>query len=78
MIHPPRAAARRSRCARSDLGLQLQFSVKHEQDIDCGGGYLKVVPASRFVHFLIDALVFIAGPTCSYTPRFCPQQGQDG
>ncbi|KAG2496156.1 hypothetical protein HYH03_005758 [Edaphochlamys debaryana] len=24
----------------------LQFSVKHEQDIDCGGGYIKLVPAS--------------------------------
>lgn len=25
-----------------DKPLVLQFSVKHEQDIDCGGGYLKV------------------------------------
>ncbi|GFR39621.1 hypothetical protein Agub_g85 [Astrephomene gubernaculifera] len=24
----------------------LQFSVKHEQDLDCGGGYIKLVPAS--------------------------------
>ena len=24
-----------------------QFSVKHEQDIDCGGGYIKVIPKSR-------------------------------
>merc|ERR1712093_532663 len=25
--------------------LVVQFSVKHEQDIDCGGGYLKLAPA---------------------------------
>lgn len=25
--------------------LVLQFSVKHEQDIDCGGGYLKLLPS---------------------------------
>lgn len=29
-----------------DKDLVLQFSVKHEQDIDCGGGYIKLVPAS--------------------------------
>ena len=23
-----------------------QFQVKHEQDLDCGGGYIKLVPAS--------------------------------
>jgi len=26
--------------------LVLQFSVKHEQNIDCGGGYIKLLPAS--------------------------------
>jgi calreticulin len=26
--------------------LVVQFSVKHEQNIDCGGGYVKVMPAS--------------------------------
>ncbi|KIZ03137.1 Calreticulin Flags: Precursor [Monoraphidium neglectum] len=26
--------------------LVVQFSVKHEQDIDCGGGYIKLVPGS--------------------------------
>lgn len=25
----------------------LQFSAKHEQDLDCGGGYIKLLPASR-------------------------------
>jgi len=28
-----------------DKDLVLQFSVKHEQDIDCGGGYVKLLPA---------------------------------
>ena len=27
--------------------LVLQYSVKHEQDLDCGGGYIKLLPASR-------------------------------
>merc|ERR1712227_1026784 len=27
--------------------LVVQFSVKHEQDIDCGGGYLKLAPAGE-------------------------------
>jgi calreticulin len=26
--------------------LYIQFSVKHEQNIDCGGGYVKLIPAS--------------------------------
>jgi calreticulin len=26
--------------------LVLQFQVKHEQDLDCGGGYIKLLPAS--------------------------------
>lgn len=26
--------------------LVLQFSVKHEQEIDCGGGYIKLIPAT--------------------------------
>lgn len=25
--------------------LVFQFSVKHEQNIDCGGGYLKILPS---------------------------------
>lgn len=27
--------------------LVLQFSAKHEQGLDCGGGYIKLLPASR-------------------------------
>ena len=26
-----------------DKNLVLQFSVKHEQDLDCGGGYVKLL-----------------------------------
>lgn len=29
-----------------DKDLVIQFSVKHEQNIDCGGGYLKVFDCS--------------------------------
>lgn len=29
-----------------DKPLVVQFSVKHEQNIDCGGGYLKVFDCS--------------------------------
>ena len=29
-----------------DSDLVVQFSVKHEQSIDCGGGYIKILPAS--------------------------------
>jgi calreticulin len=29
--------------------LVLQFQVKHEQDLDCGGGYIKLLPGSRWV-----------------------------
>ena len=27
--------------------LVLQFSVKHAQKMDCGGGYIKLIPTSR-------------------------------
>lgn len=30
----------------TDKDTVVQFSVKHEQDLDCGGGYIKVIPAS--------------------------------
>jgi hypothetical protein len=26
--------------------LVLQYTVKHEQDLDCGGGYIKIAPSS--------------------------------
>nr|QIE06775.1 calreticulin 2 [Ettlia sp. YC001] len=29
-----------------DKELVVQFQVKHEQDLDCGGGYIKLIPAS--------------------------------
>jgi len=31
--------------SNKDKDLILQFSVKHEQNIDCGGGYFKIIPA---------------------------------
>lgn len=30
--------------SNKDKNLYIQFSVKHEQNIDCGGGYVKLVP----------------------------------
>ncbi|CAG8772429.1 25684_t:CDS:2, partial [Racocetra persica] len=36
----------------SDKDLVVQFSVKHEQNIDCGGGYIKLIPPE------FDALSF--------------------
>ncbi|GIL65945.1 hypothetical protein Vafri_19575 [Volvox africanus] len=30
----------------TDKDTVVQFSVKHEQDLDCGGGYIKLIPAS--------------------------------
>jgi calreticulin len=34
--------------------LVLQFQVKHEQSLDCGGGYIKLIPASRLIKSLLD------------------------
>ena len=30
--------------SNEDKSLVIQFTVKHEQNIDCGGGYVKVFP----------------------------------
>ena len=32
--------------SNKDKTLVVQFSVKHEQSIDCGGGYVKLFPSS--------------------------------
>jgi len=32
--------------SNKDTDLVIQFSVKHEQKIDCGGGYLKIMPST--------------------------------
>jgi len=32
--------------SNKDKNLVVQFSVKHQQNIDCGGGYLKILPES--------------------------------
>jgi calreticulin len=34
--------------------LVVQFQVKHEQSLDCGGGYIKLIPASRWNKSLLD------------------------
>lgn len=34
--------------SNKDKELVIQFSVKHEQSIDCGGGYVKVGIAATF------------------------------
>lgn len=38
-------AAAHSEFSNKDKDLVLQFSVKHQQSIDCGGGYLKFMPS---------------------------------
>lgn len=42
--------------------LVLQFTVKHEQSIDCGGGYIKVNwnDSAQFDHFLRSSFAIIA------------------
>lgn len=35
--------------------LVLQFQVKHEQDLDCGGGYIKLLPGSRCARCCLPA-----------------------
>lgn len=32
--------------SNEDKNLVIQFTVKHEQNIDCGGGYVKVFPST--------------------------------
>jgi len=52
--------------------LVLQFSVKHEQNIDCGGGYIKLVPASTDLSdFNGDSQYYIMfGPDiCGYSTK---------
>jgi calreticulin len=38
-------SAKHEEFSNKDKTLVIQFSVKHEQNIDCGGGYVKLVPA---------------------------------
>ena len=42
------AALKEFATSGSKLPLFVQFTVKHEQNIDCGGGYLKLIPAGSF------------------------------
>lgn len=54
-----------------DSKLVLSFTVKHDQGIDCGGGYIKVLPDLDPKKFTGDAEYFIMfGPDiCGYTKK---------
>eukprot|EP00996_Jenningsia_fusiforme_P001047 NODE_1957_length_1344_cov_457.176834_g1774_i0.p2 GENE.NODE_1957_length_1344_cov_457.176834_g1774_i0~~NODE_1957_length_1344_cov_457.176834_g1774_i0.p2 ORF type:complete len:395 (+),score=108.60 NODE_1957_length_1344_cov_457.176834_g1774_i0:45-1229(+) len=54
-----------------DKPLVLQFSAKHEQNIDCGGGYLKVLPSVDGTAFNGDSKYYIMfGPDiCGATKK---------
>jgi len=51
--------------------LVVQFEVKHEQNIDCGGGYLKVMPKTDAAKFHGESPYYIMfGPDiCGYTKK---------
>lgn len=51
--------------------LVVQFSVKHEQTIDCGGGYIKVLPETKAEKFDGDSQYYIMfGPDiCGMTKK---------
>lgn len=42
------ASAPTEQFTNKDKDLILQYQVKHEQKIDCGGGYLKLLPKDAF------------------------------
>jgi calreticulin len=60
------ASAQFDEFTNRDSMLIFQFEVKHEQNIDCGGGYLKLLPASAFS----DATKF--SPDSEYNIMFGP------
>jgi calreticulin len=39
-------SAKTSSFSNKGKTLVLQYTVKHEQDLDCGGGYIKIAPSS--------------------------------
>eukprot|EP01084_Bolivina_argentea_P114471 203776_1 len=51
--------------------LVVQFEVKHEQNIDCGGGYLKVMPKTDPAQFHGESPYYLMiGPDiCGYTKK---------
>jgi len=64
-------SAKFDKFSNRDKDLVLQFSVKHEQNIDCGGGYIKLLPSFDLEKFNGDteyAIMF--GPDiCGGTKR---------
>ena len=52
--------------------LVLQFSAKHEQKIDCGGGYIKLVPASS-----ADKIADFSGDTRRGGAAASPKEGKE-
>lgn len=52
--------------SNKDKTLVLQYQIKHEQKIDCGGGYLKLIPKDAFT----DATKF--APDSKYNIMFGP------
>lgn len=52
--------------------LVLQFQVKHEQDLDCGGGYIKLLPGSRCATLAsLPVLNRAAGAPLLSSKHFC-------
>jgi hypothetical protein len=49
-----------------------QFSVKHEQKLDCGGGYIKLLPKSSCVPALKGPPVRDACGCFTSLTRVCP------
>eukprot|EP00906_Rhabdomonas_costata_P028791 RCo040703 len=51
--------------------LVVQFSVKHEQNIDCGGGYLKILPDTKLAKFDGESKYYVMfGPDiCGMTKK---------
>jgi calreticulin len=52
--------------------LVLQFTVKHEQKIDCGGGYVKLYPAGtdqEQLHGDSDYLIMFGPDICGYSTK---------
>ena len=52
--------------------LVIQFSVKHEQDIDCGGGYLKIFPSNldqKKMHGESPYYIMFGPDICGYSVK---------
>ncbi|XP_017598232.1 PREDICTED: calreticulin, partial [Corvus brachyrhynchos] len=63
-----------------DKTLVVQFTVKHEQNIDCGGGYVKLFPASLSQEDMHGDseynIMFGGGVSSPAEPPLCPQDDE--